>query len=105
MTLGHRIFIALRNKRLWNASISFCNVSVSVHISELNKKMLAMYALNVLIFSCVLIRLDLKMFSNFSRAVSVRPFLLLISDSVSSNDPSNLHFFQSGCGFSGMGGL
>ncbi len=28
-----------------------------------------------------------------------------MSDFVSSNDPSNLKFFQSGCGLSGVGGL
>ncbi len=68
---GHRIFIALQSKRLWDAFISFCSVSVRYCISELDKTMLAMQAFNVLILNFVSICLNLKHFTHFSKSCYV----------------------------------
>ena len=64
-----------------------------VQSSELYRKMLSTYALNIQRRMTSLTCLLLKTFSSIFRLSIARPFLRLISSSVSNKEPSSLHFF------------
>ena len=65
-----------------------------VQSSELYRKMLSTYALKIRRRMTSLTCLLSKMFSRVFRLSTARPFLHLISSSVSNKEPSSLHLFQ-----------
>ena len=87
------MFIACHSIRLWNESIFFARVDV---VLQSYKERHAAKALNVFTLVAMFKFLDLYADSNFFMLSIVRHFLLAISFSVSSLDPSSLQFFQSG---------
>ena len=90
------MLIACLNIRLWKESILLAVFDVTVHSSALCRKMDAANVLKVLTLVSILICLDLYVcFSIFMLSI-VNPFLLFMSFSVSSFDPSSLQSRQSG---------
>ena len=65
-----------------------------VQSSELYRRMLSTHALKIRRQMTSLTCLLLKMFSSVFRMSIARPFLRLISSSVSNKEPSSLHFFH-----------
>ena len=79
---------------LWNVLTVFSKFLVRVHSSLLYRNTLATYALKVLILIALLIFLLSKILFSVLKASIARIFLRLMSFSVSSKLPSNLHFFH-----------
>ena len=79
---------------LWKTSISFSSCLVNVHSSVLYMKTLSMDTLTILTFVLRLVALFSSILVNFAQVLMAKPFLLLMSSSVSSKLPKCLHFFQ-----------
>ena len=90
------MLIVCLNIRLWKESILLAIFDVTVHSSELYMKMDAANVLKVLTLVSILICLYLFVWWSFFILSIVNIFLLFMSFSVSSFDPSSLQSRQSG---------
>ena len=79
---------------LWKTSISFSSCLVNVQSSALYMKTLSMYTLTILTFVLRLVALFASILVNLEQVLVAKPFLLLLSSSVSSKLHKYLHFFQ-----------
>ena len=89
------MFRSLLRRFLWNVSILFSCVLVSVHNSLLYKKTLDMYALKSRSLTFSLIFLLVRISLYWMKAGLASCFLLFMSSSVSNKVPRYLHFFHS----------
>ena len=90
---GHAIFKIYLNSDLWKLLMSSASFFVRVQSSALYKKMLSMYALEILTL-LLMVNLLLKAIFNLLKARMAKYFHLEISLLVSSKVPRYLHFFQ-----------
>ena len=94
ITLGHLMFSNFRSRFLWNESICFSAVFVSVHSALLYRNIDVVYALKHFSFVLRLILFDLYIVWFLLYELMASPFLLFMSSVVSRRLPSTLHILQ-----------